>query len=105
VWQLGYPAASLNDAERAVKNARETGHPTTLMYALNRAATSYTFCGDYAAAHAQMNEFVALADERGMAFENIVRGQLFALTGRASDAVRAITLGDHLTSANWRNSL
>ena len=40
VWQLGYPAASRNDAERAVKNARETGHPTTLMYALSRAATS-----------------------------------------------------------------
>ena len=34
VWQLGYPAASRNDAERAVKNARETGHATTLMYAL-----------------------------------------------------------------------
>ena len=46
VWQLGYPAASRNDAERAVKNARETGHPTTLMYALSRAATSYIFCGE-----------------------------------------------------------
>ena len=46
VWQLGYPAASRNDAERAVKNARETGHPTTLMYALARAATNYTFCGE-----------------------------------------------------------
>ena len=34
VWQLGYPAASRNDAERAVKNAREIGHATTLMYAL-----------------------------------------------------------------------
>ena len=33
VWQLGYPAASRNDAERAVKNARETGQATTLMYA------------------------------------------------------------------------
>ena len=34
VWQLGYPAASRNDAERAVKNAREMGEATTLMYAL-----------------------------------------------------------------------
>src|SRR6476620_9228064 len=24
VWQLGYPAASRNDVERAIKNARET---------------------------------------------------------------------------------
>jgi class 3 adenylate cyclase len=39
VWQLGYPVASRNDAERAVKNARELCHATTLMYALNRAAT------------------------------------------------------------------
>ena len=34
LWQLGYPAASRNDGERAVKNARETGQATTLMYAL-----------------------------------------------------------------------
>ena len=40
VWQLGYPAASRNDAERAVKNARETGQATTLMYALFRAVVS-----------------------------------------------------------------
>ena len=65
VWQLGYPAASRNDAERAVKNAREIGHPTTLMYALSRAGYSYTFCGNYAAAHAQVDELIALADERG----------------------------------------
>ena len=37
LWLLGYPAASRNDAERAVKNAREIGHATTLMYALFRA--------------------------------------------------------------------
>jgi hypothetical protein len=56
VWTLGYPAASRNDAERAVKNARETGHPTTLVYALNRAAISYTFCKDCAVAHAQVDD-------------------------------------------------
>src|SRR6516165_7348961 len=65
VWQLGYPAASRNDAERAVKNAREIGHTTTLIYALSRAANSYIFCGNYAAAHAQLDELIALADERG----------------------------------------
>ena len=93
VWQLGYPAASRNDAERAVKNAREMGHATTLMYALSRAATSHTFCGNYAAAHAQVDELIALADEKGKALGTLVRGRLFALTGRASDAVRAITSG------------
>jgi class 3 adenylate cyclase/tetratricopeptide (TPR) repeat protein len=93
VWQLGYPAASRNDAEHAVKNARELCHATTLMYALNRAATSYTFCGNYTAAHAQVDELIALADERGKALGTLVRGRVFALTGQASDAVRAITSG------------
>jgi tetratricopeptide (TPR) repeat protein len=93
VWQLGYPAASRNDAERAIKNARESGQPTTLMYALNRAVHSYTWCRDYAAAHAQLDELIGLADERGKALENVNRGMLFALTGKASDAVRAITSG------------
>ena len=93
VWQLGYPAASRSDAERAVKNARETGHAATLMYALSRAADSYTFCGNYPAAHAQLDELIALADERGKALGTAMRGWLFALTGKASDAVRAITSG------------
>jgi class 3 adenylate cyclase/tetratricopeptide (TPR) repeat protein len=93
VWQVGYPAASRNDAERAVKNAREIGHPTTLMYALSRAAISYTLCGNYAAAHAQVDEFIALADERAKALGTVMRGRLFALTGKASDAVQAITSG------------
>jgi predicted ATPase len=31
VWQLGYPADSRSGAGLAVKNARETGHATTLM--------------------------------------------------------------------------
>ena len=64
VWQLGYPAASRNDTERAVKNAREIGHPTTLMYALSRAATSYIFCGNYAAANAPLDELIGLAGEK-----------------------------------------
>jgi len=91
VWQLGYPAASRNDAERAVKNARETGHAATLVYALSRAAYTYTFCGNYPAAHEQIDELITLADEKGKALGAVHRGMLFALTGRASDAVRAIT--------------
>ena len=76
VWQLGYPSASRNDAERAVKNARQTGHAATLMYALSRAADSYIFCGHYAAAHAQLDELIALADDRGKALGTAIRGWL-----------------------------
>src|ERR1700691_5145120 len=97
VWQLGYPAASRNDAERALKNAREMGHATTLMYALWQAGFNQIMYGNYAAANAQVDELVALADERGAkywkALGTAMRGELFALTGRASDAVRAITSG------------
>jgi predicted ATPase len=49
------------------------------------------FCGDYAAGHAQLDELIALADERGKAVGTAMRGYILALTGSASDAVRAIT--------------
>jgi tetratricopeptide (TPR) repeat protein len=91
VWQLGYPAAARNDTERAVKNARETGHLATLIYALNRAANIYIWCGDYTTALAQLDELMALADEKGKAFGTLVLGRLFVLSGNAADAVRVIT--------------
>ena len=95
--QLGYTEVSRRDAELAVKNARETGQATTLMYALFAAATNHIRCGNYAAAHTQVDELMALADERGApywkAFGTAVRGWIFASTGKASDAVRAITSG------------
>jgi tetratricopeptide (TPR) repeat protein len=97
VWQLGYPAASRNDAERAVKNARETGQTTTLMYALFNAVVDHIRCGNYTAAHTEVDELIALADERGAPYwkatGTAARGWLFVLTGKASDAVRVITTG------------
>jgi tetratricopeptide (TPR) repeat protein len=96
-WQLGYTAASRSDAELAVKNARETGQPTTLMYALLHAVVNHIRCGNYAAAHTHVDELIASADERGApywkAFGTAVRGWIFTETGKASDAVRAITSG------------
>jgi predicted ATPase len=95
VWQLGYPAAARDDGERAVKNARQIGHPTTLMFALHAACFNHICCRDYIAANAQVDELIALAVERGALYWKAVgtalRGWLFALTGRASDAVLAIT--------------
>ena len=97
VWQLGYTAASRNDAERAVKNARETGHAATLMYPLLYSVVNHIRCGNYVAANRQVDELLALADERGAPFwkalGTAVRGWLFAQTGNASDAVAAITSG------------
>jgi predicted ATPase len=97
LWLLGYPAAARDDGELAVKNARETGQATTLFYALHQAGFDYTLCGNYAAANAPVDELIALADERGArvwkALGTAMQGYLFALTGKASDAVRAITTG------------
>jgi predicted ATPase len=49
------------------------------------------------ALHAPVDELIGLADERGAPYWKALgtaeRGWLFALTGKASDAVRAITLG------------
>jgi predicted ATPase len=96
VWLLGYPAASRSDAERAVNNARETGQAITLMHALFGAHV-YVYAGNYAAANPVLDELVAVADETGArywkALGTAVRGWLFAATGRASDAVRALTSG------------
>jgi class 3 adenylate cyclase/predicted ATPase len=97
LYNLGYHAASRNDAERAVKNARETGQAATLLDPLQQAGFLYTLWGNYAAAIALADELIALADERGApvwkALGTALRGYFFVLTGRASDAVRAITSG------------
>jgi predicted ATPase len=73
------------------------GHATTMMYALSFAAYIHPYCGNYAVANAQIDELNALADERGTpywkALGTAVRGVLFSMTGKASDAVRAITSG------------
>jgi len=95
LWLLGYPQAGLEDAEHALKLARELGHAATLMYALTFTTWTHIHCGDYAAANAQADEDVALADEQGIvlwkAFGMMNQGQLFTLTSRASDAVQTIT--------------
>jgi len=67
------------------------------MYALFHAVVDHIHSGNYVAAHTQVDELIALADERGAlfwkAFGTAVRGWIFTETGKASDAVRAITSG------------
>jgi predicted ATPase len=54
-------------------------------------------CGNYATANAQVDELMVLAEERGASYWKAlgiaVEGWLFALSGKASDAVRTITSG------------
>jgi len=58
---------------------------------------SYTLCGNHAAAAAQAQEVVALAEEKGSRFWKargmMNQGCVLALTGRASDAIEMLISG------------
>jgi len=104
LWLLGYPEAALRDADDALKNARELGQATTLMYALAIATIPYTLCGNRAAAAAHAHELLALAEEKGSlswkARGMMNHGSVLALTGRASDATEILISG----IAAWRKT-
>ena len=77
-WLLGYPQAALADTEHALKVAREVGHSATLMYVLNFSTWTHIHCGNYAAANALVDEFIALTD----------RNRVVVLGGMGYDATR-----------------
>jgi len=97
LWVLGYPDAALTDAAQALKVARGTGHAAVLMFALAHTPRIHVQCGDYAAASAQTNELISLANEKDALFWKaagmVFQGGLFVLTGKAADAVETITSG------------
>ena len=103
LWLLGYPDAALVDADYTLKEARDIGHAATLMIALSHVGLTHIFCGNYAAATAQFDEFVALADKKAAIFKAcglMEKGCVLALTGEASSAARMITTG----IADWRST-
>jgi len=97
VWALGYADAALADADHALRDARGIGEAAALMYALLLTSQTHILCGNYATANAQTDEVIALADEKGAAQWKaagmLTRGWVFAVTGKASDAVPIITSG------------
>ena len=97
LWLLGYPDAALADAKRALQEARDIGQATTLMFALFWTSLAQICCGNFATATKEHDELIALADEKGSLFWKAyctsIQGCLFALTGKASDAVQAINAG------------
>jgi predicted ATPase len=104
LWVLGYPEAARADIDQALKNASEIGQAASLFWALLGATFIDTFCGDYGAAKARVDELAALADEKDAALWRawgmLWRGRLLGLTGRAADAVEVITSG----IAAWRST-
>jgi predicted ATPase len=109
LWVLGYPQTARADIDQALKDARESGHAVSLFWAL---AGSFfivdSYCGNYTIANARVDELIALADEKDAvfwrAFGMLGRGLLFALTGRAAEAVQMISSGIvawRSTGATW----
>ena len=82
LWVLGYPEAALADADHALSDARDLGQAATLMFALGIASLTHILCGNYAAASAQADELIKLADEKGALLwktsKMTLKGQLFA---------------------------
>jgi len=102
LWSLGYPRAALEDADHAVKNAREIDQAATLMYALSNATWSHIYCGNYQTATELVQELLPLAQEKRAAywtaFGLINQGYLWALTGSRSSGVSTLSSG----IAAWR---
>src|SRR5499427_7662204 len=104
LWMLGYPEAALADTSHALRDAREIGQAATLMYALVHASLIHIQCGNYAAANAEVDELIALANEKGALFWKAQgmskQGCILAVTGKAAEAVQMITSG----IAAWRST-
>ena len=97
LWMLGYPDAALAATSSALKDAREIDQVAALMFALSLTSFPDIVCGSYVKAMAQIDELVALADEKGAvlwkALGMALQGCVLALTGDASRAVQLITSG------------
>ena len=109
LWLLGYPDAALADANHALKDAREIGQAATLMYALNSTTMSaHIPCGSYGQQRQQLEEAIALADEKGALFWKALgtmnQGLLLTLTGKAQDAIQMITPGSPHTDQREQQS-
>jgi predicted ATPase len=95
LWLLGYPEAALEDAEHALKEARDTDHAASLLTALNDCSWTYTLRGSYAAARSLLDELAALSDQKGTPLwrssANVQRGWILVLTGNAAEAVQKLS--------------
>ena len=103
-WMLGYPQSALADSERALSDAREIGQAATLMNTVALTSLIHIFCGNYAAANAQSEEAIALAEEKDAllwkALGTMNQGCVLALTGQAAKAVELLKSGINA----WRST-
>jgi tetratricopeptide (TPR) repeat protein len=95
-WLLGYPEAVLAEADHAVAAARETDHMPTLLFALCGTSFTRMCCQDHDAAAIYLDEAIALAQDKvpfWNTFAICQRGCVSTQTGKAADAIEAISAG------------
>jgi class 3 adenylate cyclase/predicted ATPase len=94
---LGYFDAAQADNAHALREAREIGHATNLMYALSFGSSTQIHRGNYATAKTFSDELIVLADQRGAllwkTYGMLWRGCTLIMAGNAKDAVQTITSG------------
>jgi predicted ATPase len=64
LWMLGYPKTALGETERAITAARQTDHMPTLLFALACTSLTHICCRDAAVAATNLDECIALAQEK-----------------------------------------
>ena len=104
LWTLGYPEAALADVRHVAKDSHDLGRVASLAYAVATTSRVCILCGRYTAANAQLDEAIAWTDEKGAVFwralVELSKGCVFALPGKASDALQMLTSG----IAAWRST-
>jgi predicted ATPase len=93
LWMLGYPKTALGETERAITAARQTDHMPTLLFALACTSLTHICCRDAAVAATNLDECIALAQEKVPFFKMFAgaqRGCVLAQTGKPADAIEVI---------------
>ena len=94
-WLGGFWLPSACRADRALADARETGHAATLIVALVYGTIVNIYCGNYTTAKRQADELIALSDQTGALLWKKsgmnAHGCIFAMTGKAPEAVELIS--------------
>jgi predicted ATPase len=86
----------LAETDHAIAAARETDHMPTLLFALTGNTFTKICCRNHAAATANLDECIALAQGKVPFWEMFAtaqRGCVLAETGKAADAIEAISAG------------
>jgi class 3 adenylate cyclase/predicted ATPase len=97
LWALGYPERAEEEAEQALRDAREIGLAGTLMFALSVTSLLYLVDRNSTVATAQAGELCSVADEKGAllwkATGTIFQGRLLAMIDQPGDAIHLLASG------------